>query len=210
LSDFFYAWLSPVLKDRYPWFERDNCAHGGEVQHKDPRTFARQLSYVFSECHRVLKDEAVLAFSFHHSRPEGWAAIYEAIIAAGLAVVAAHPVHAELRASSPKTAAKEPISLDAILVCRKRHAGTNVYYAEPAIIKTATRLAHELRAAGLSISTADYFVIAASQALVAASPEALSFEQMEGRLESLHLALKRTVSRSLSGAAGSPALVPQK
>jgi putative DNA methylase len=191
LSDFFFAWLAPVLKDRYPWFERDNCAHGGEVQQKAPRVFARQLSNVFSECHRVLKDEAVLAFSFHHSRPEGWAAIYEAIIAADLAIVAAHPVHAELRGSSPKTAAKDPISLDAILVCRKRRAGASVCYSEPGIIKTASGLAHELRAAGMSISKADHFVIAASQAVVAASPEALSFEQMEKRLESLHLALNR-------------------
>ncbi len=120
LSDFFFAWLSPVLKSRYPWFNRADSSDKGEVQHKDPRVFAKQLASVFSECCRVLKDEGVLAFSFHHSRAEGWAAIYEAITSAGLAVVAAHPVHAELRAASPKTAAKDPISLDAIIVCKKR------------------------------------------------------------------------------------------
>ena len=119
LSDFFFAWLSPVLKDRYPWFSRLDSSDSGEVQHKDPRIFARQLASVFTECGRVLKDDGVLAFSFHHSRAEGWAAIYEAITTAGLAVVAAHPVHAELRTASPKTAAKDPISLDAILVCKK-------------------------------------------------------------------------------------------
>jgi len=42
----------------------------------------------------------------------------------------------------------------------------------------------------LSISAADNFVIAASQALIAASPEALSFEDIERRLESLRLAIK--------------------
>jgi len=120
LSDFFFAWLSPVLKSRYPWFAREDSSDKGEVQHKDPRTFARQLASVFSECCRVLKDDGVLAFSFHHSRAEGWAAIYEAITNAGFEVAAAHPVHAEFRAASPKTAAKDPISLDAILVCKKR------------------------------------------------------------------------------------------
>jgi putative DNA methylase len=190
LSDFFYAWLAPVLKHRYPWFERDNSSHAGEVQHKDPRAFARHLSYVFFECRRVLKDNGVLAFSFHHSRPEGWAAIYEAIIAAGLSVVAAHPVHAELRASSPKAAAKDPISLDAILVCRKRQPETTCLYAEASVIHKTSLLANKLQVAGLSISPADYFVIAASQALIAASPETLSFEEMERRLESLRLALK--------------------
>ena len=120
LSDFFFAWLAPVLKNHYPFFNREDSAADGEVQDKDPRTFAHHLGLVFAESRRVLKDEGVLAFSFHHSRPEGWAAIYEALVEAGLIVVAAHPVHAELRAASPKTAAKDPISLDAILVCRKQ------------------------------------------------------------------------------------------
>ena len=110
LSDFFFAWLSPVLQARYPWMKRPDSSDKGEVQQKDPRVFAKLLGGVFAECRRVLKDDGVLAFSFHHSRPEGWAAIYEAIETAGLAVVAAHPVHAELRAASPKTAAKDPIS----------------------------------------------------------------------------------------------------
>jgi putative DNA methylase len=190
LSDFFYAWLAPVLQNRYPCFSRNNSAHLGQVQDKDPRAFARQLSYVFSECRRVLKDEGVLAFSFHHSRSEGWAAIYEAIITAGLSVVAAHPVHAELRASNPKSATREPISLDAILVCRKRQAAATPIYAESAIIKKAASLAHKLEMAELSLSAADHFVIAASQALISSSPEALSFERMEQRLESLRLAAR--------------------
>lgn len=189
LSDFFFAWLAPVLSQRYPWFQRENSAHAGEVQHRDPRVFARQLSCVFSECRRVLKENGVLAFSFHHSRPEGWAAIYEAIIASGFCVVAAHPVHAELRASSPKAATKNPISLDAILVCRKRSAEMPRQYYEAAISQEATVQANKLQSAGLSISAADVFVIAASQALIASSPELLTFEKMQQRLESLGLAL---------------------
>src|SRR5262249_54182723 len=83
LSDFFFAWLAPVLKGRYPWFDRMNSSDVGEVQHKDPGIFARQLASVFSECCRVLKPDGLLAFSFHHSRPEGWAAICEAVTNAG-------------------------------------------------------------------------------------------------------------------------------
>ena len=37
LSDFFFAWLAPALKDRYAWFDKRDCADTGEVQHKDPR-----------------------------------------------------------------------------------------------------------------------------------------------------------------------------
>lgn len=185
LSDFFFSWLAPVLKDRYSWFDQHDSSHSGEVQHKDPRLFATQLSCVFSECHRVLKDEGVLAFTFHHSRAEGWAAIHEAITNAGLSVVTAHPVHAELRAASPKSAAKDPISLDAILVCRKRELGFDEMYDQNAVILRTSHLAMELESAGMALSPADRFVIAASQTLIAASSENLSFEQMVLRLETM-------------------------
>lgn len=89
LSDFFFAWLAPVLKHRHPWFDKADSSDVGEVQQQDPRVFARQLSHVLVECRRVLKDDGVLAFSFHHSRPEGWAAIHEAVSTAGLCVVGA-------------------------------------------------------------------------------------------------------------------------
>ena len=178
LSDFFFAWLSPALGARYPWMRRADCSDGGEVQHKDPRTFARQLARVFVECARVLKAEGVLAFSFHHSRPEGWAAIYEAVKAAGFAVVAAHPVHAELRVSSPKSAAKEPISLDAILVCRKRDSLATAPNWTRSPIERARELGKELAASGVPVSRGDRFVIAAAQALINGAEEALDYEDL--------------------------------
>lgn len=176
LSDFFFAWLSPVLKSRYSCFGREDSSDKGEVQHKDSRTFARQLASVFSECCRVLKDDGVLAFSFHHSRAEGWAAIYEAITNAGLVVVAAHPLHAELRAASPKTAAKDPISLDAILVCKKRITAHTPPLDQRSIVNRSIELANKLQEAGMSISSADRFVIVASQTLVALSNVDADFE----------------------------------
>jgi putative DNA methylase len=174
LSDFFFAWLAPVLKSRYPWFDKQDSSGDGEVQHKDPRIFSKQLSLVFSECRRVLKDEGVLAFSFHHSRIEGWAAIYEALSMAGLAVVAAYPVHAELRGSSPKSAANDPISIDAILVCKKiAFAPTN--WDEQSVVANAKTLATRLENAGMSISSADRFVILASQMLIPLTQQSIDF-----------------------------------
>jgi putative DNA methylase len=189
LSDFFFAWLAPALKERYPWFDKENSSHSGEVQDKDPRTFARHLSYVFAECHRVLKDDGTLTFSFHHSREEGWAAIYEAVISAGFEIVAAHPVHAELRAASPKTSAKDPISLDAILVCSKRNQkGANFDCSE--VISRALDLANKLSSAGMDVSSSDRFVIAASQTLICSSAEQMSFDQIKDRLENVRQRLR--------------------
>jgi adenine-specific DNA methylase len=150
LSDFFFAWLSPVLAQRYPWMQRPDSSDKGEVQHKDPHVFARQLSLVFAECRRVLKDDGVLAFSFHHSRAEGWAAIYEAVKNAGFEVVAAHPVHAELRGASPKNATKSPISIDAILVCKK-HTMAEHRLSERAAIDEAEKLVSRLESNGYRV-----------------------------------------------------------
>ncbi|CAM2337493.1 Site-specific DNA-methyltransferase (adenine-specific) [Ralstonia mannitolilytica] len=189
LSDFFFAWLTPVLRQRYPWMAREDSSDQGEVQHKDPRVFARQLASVFTEACRVLKDDGVLAFSFHHSRAEGWAAIYEAINKAGLAVVAAHPVHAELRAASPKTAAKDPISLDAILVCRKKAFALHQSPAIQDVRQAVDALASRLQAAGLRISAGDRFVIGAAQTLIARAADDMGFDEIKVDLEAIRLAV---------------------
>ena len=171
------------------------------MQQKDPHTFARQLGYVFAEARRVLKDGGVLAFSFHHSRAEGWAAIYEALATAGLCVVAAHPVHAELRAASPKTAAKAPISLDAILVCKKRPRPSEVFFDEPEILRATQRLVRQLEKAGMRISTGDRFVIAAAKTLIATGPELLGFDGIKERLEAVRVRLGQTATPEFSIAA---------
>lgn len=183
LSDFFFSWLAPVLKSRYSWFARSDSSDQGEVQHKEPRVFARQLASVFSECYRVLKEDGVMAFSFHHSRAEGWAAIYEAVTSAGFAVVAAHPVHAELRAASPKTTAKEPISLDAILVCRKRSQVDSAGFDPSATIRKSKALIQKLQNAGMSISKADRFVVSASQMLISLSKASIDLKSAARLLE---------------------------
>ncbi|MBF0516754.1 MAG: hypothetical protein HQK97_06495 [Nitrospirae bacterium] len=188
LSDFFFAWLAPVLRDSCAWFNKSDSSDVGEVQQKDPRAFAGQLSRVFTECHRVLKDDGVLAFSFHHSRADGWAAIYEAIANAGFYTVAAYPVHAELRSSSPKSAAKDPISLDAIIVCKKEpHAAQCL--PEGYVLSKTSELVRKLQGAGMGISSADRFVIGASQMLITTSAQLLSFENIRQRLEALRLRL---------------------
>jgi len=115
---------------------------------------------------------------------------------AGLHVVAAHPVHAGLRGSSPKNAAKDPISLDAILVCSKRNAGRPEELDIHAILDSTLHLAKTLSVAGMHISSSDRFVIAASQTLVNASAENLSFECMKSRLEEVRRQLnERTTQR---------------
>ncbi len=122
LADFFYAWQS-----LYPRGFLNGAAttrHPHEVQDSNSDQFAKKLEAVFTECHRVLKREGLLAFTYHHSRPEGWTSLVKAIYGSGFSVVNTHPVKAELSLATPKSQAKEPIQLDVVFVCRKRERDT--------------------------------------------------------------------------------------
>ncbi len=111
LADFFYAWQTE---------EAASTRNPAEVQDENSDHFARKLQNVFKECFRVLKDEGILAFTYHHSRFEGWKAIAEAILGSGFVVINSQPVKSEMSIATPKSATKEPILFDIILVCRKK------------------------------------------------------------------------------------------
>lgn len=188
LSDFFYAWLAPVLRGEYEYFTPPDSSHTSEVQDQHPAKFASKLAHVFSECRRVLKDDGILSFSFHHSRAEGWMSIYEAITVAGFQVAAAHPIYGEMKGASPKSSTKEPITLDAILVCKKS-AGVHVRaenLSEAIRLKTEAAC-RELKASGFSLSQADAYVVAMSNALAVGSRGGLMPSEMRELLSKFTL-----------------------
>lgn len=169
LSDFFFAWLSPVLKDRYKYFARKHSGNSQEVQDSCPKSFGESLSRVFTECRRVLKDEGVMVFSFHHSKPEGWLAIYDALTKAKFQIVAAHPTKAEMAVGSPKAVAKNPINVDALLVCRKIANDEIAKHIRITSQVKVEKYFERFRLAGRVLSSADRFVIRSSQLLVNSS-----------------------------------------
>src|SRR5262249_19748870 len=117
---------------------------------------------------RVLKDDGVLAFTYHHSRPEGWRSVLYALMEAGFGITAAQPIKAEMSVAMPKHQAKEPIDLDIILVCRKRSRLSTHRWngdllgtvASPAIQQTT-----RLRSAGRKLSRNDVRIIVMAQLL---------------------------------------------
>ena len=165
LSDFFYSWLSPIMKETYQEFNNLNSSSEKEVQSRDPFLFCKLLSEVLTECHRVMKADAILTFTFHHSRPEGWAAVSYALVQAGFVLSSVYPIHGEFRASSTKSNTKEPISLDAILFCEK-HTGNECLLNETDIVDMTAEYVSKLKGAGMSLSAMDYRVIASAIAMV--------------------------------------------
>src|SRR5262249_13842247 len=145
-----------------------------EVQDKHADQFALKLAAVFSECHRVLKDDGILVFTYQHSRADGWSSLASAICTAGFSIVNAHPVKAEMSVSTPKSQAKEPIQLDVILVCHKRvfdhrspELGPN---ALSRAFDKAVAKASRLRSKGFDLSRNDRRVILYSQFLAELGP----------------------------------------
>lgn len=181
LSDFFYSWLSEAVGKEYQEFRQSDSSSPGEVQDKSPKDFAKNLGKVFSEAARVLKPTGVLVFSFHHSRVEGWLSIYEAIRTSGLQIVAAHPVKAEMSVGSPKTAAKHPINLDAIIVCKKSVGQAIESDRWQAAVSDYLNYSRRFDNIGRMLSLGDRKVILASQVLKHCSSARLE----EGHVELL-------------------------
>ncbi len=130
LADFFYVWLRQILGPNgsmsYP-----STRSSREVQSTDPDEFANNLTAVFSECRRVLKRDGLLVFTYHHSRIEGWSALYKSVRQAGFYICRTHPVKAEMAVAVPIRQSKEPISFDLVIVCRKTRPAPAKYSNVP-------------------------------------------------------------------------------
>jgi adenine-specific DNA methylase len=120
LADFFYVWLQHILRtDEFTKSTTTRSSH--EVQDTDVDKFANKLIAVFKECHRVLKADGLFVFTYHHSRIDGWVALYKAIRESGFYVTHAHPVKSEMAVAIPIQQSKIPINFDLIIVCRKNN-----------------------------------------------------------------------------------------
>lgn len=193
LADFFHVWQRHILGTQ-GYRESDTTRSDREVQNADEEGFTDRLAAVWRESHRVLKDDGLMVFTYHHSRPEGWRCVLQALMEAGFGISAVHPIKAEMSVAMPKQQAKEPIDLDIILVCRK-HAQLETYrwngdlwgtVAPPALAQV-----ERLRAAGRKHSRNDVRIIVMAQLLrhVSRSPSPESalhlLDTANGETESL-------------------------
>ena len=153
--------------------------------------FTERLALVLKETNRVLKDNGLLVFTYHHSRWEGWQSILTAVEAAGFRIEACHPVKAEMSVATPKHQAKAPINFDIIMVCRKSQAGSvkadfiRGLTLAPALERAEAQIV-KLRASGWNLSRNDIGVVVMAQAVAEISrqrPKYASeqlFKEIEG------------------------------
>lgn len=170
LADFFFVWQQAYF---HRGSERTSTRHPREVQDSRSDRFAEKLRAVFRECHRVLREDGLLVFSYHHSRDDAWVSLAAAVLGAGFSVVQCYPVKAEMAVATPKAQARHPIDLDVLVICRKRSADARRALTDTEVL-TACREAGEsqvrrLNAVGRRLSLNDTRVVVMSRLLVALS-----------------------------------------
>ncbi|MFN4033592.1 MAG: DNA methyltransferase [Fimbriimonadales bacterium] len=122
LSNFFYVWLAMLT--RHPCFQSELVPTEGEAvvnkgQGKEEADYLRLLAAVFRECHRVLKADGLLIFTFHHTNPRAWWTVFSAIQQGGFRMVDFFPVQSEYRVN-PHIRQKQALDMDLVLMCQKQ------------------------------------------------------------------------------------------
>lgn len=179
LADFFYAWQQLDYKNSG---DSQSTRNELEVQDEDSDRFTIKLGTVFLECHRILKNEGLLCFTYHHSKEDGWTSLAKALSMANFRVINAHPVKSEMSVAIPKSKAKNPIQLDIIIVCRKAEMLNE--YELPSfedVINSIRNKLLRLKQANLNLSLNDYKMVIYGQLLTLA--EAVQENELSALVE---------------------------
>lgn len=192
LADFFYVWQRHILGE-VGHHATTTTRADREVQQSNAADFTNRLTDVWLEANRVLKQEGLLVFTYHHSRPEGWWSVLNALMTAGFVITASHPIKGEMSVATPKQQAKDPIDLDIIMVCRKRGRKTGEADVSNAEVRAAAQVSR-LKAAKRPLSRNDVRMILMGQVLRELSQNA-SILAAKDVLNSIEGELELTIDR---------------
>lgn len=204
LADYFYVWLRLMLAERYPAFAPELTPKGDECVENPSRgktasDFEVCLTKVFSQCRRVLKDNGLLIFTFHHSEGKTWESLLNAICESGWEVLAVYPVQAESEAAMPILSGTTGITYDLIHVCRKRDSGATRETRAWATVKREIRsearkeierIEQDVYGSNRSLSPADKLIILTGKCLQLYSRHYNAVVDHEKKVVRLHEALE--------------------
>ena len=125
LLDFFHSWLHlSKYASGYLGFDKELTPKEKEIvvnkiKNKTQETYSDGLKNVWTECERVLKNDGVMAFTYHDKNIDGWKSVYKSLADSGFQITVTYPVHSESRTGA-HTSSKESIAFDMFLVCNKK------------------------------------------------------------------------------------------
>jgi adenine-specific DNA methylase len=134
LSDYFYVWLRECLQEDYEEFEPKLVPKAREIvanksANKDEEFFVESLANVFSECHRVLKQDGEMVFTYHHNKNEAWSVILEALVRSGFTITGAYPVQSEMP-NNPHISELDNAEYDILVYANKERVDEEITLAE--------------------------------------------------------------------------------
>ena len=164
LADFFYVWLRLVLKNQYKWFEPETSRRTKEVRGpSDSREdFVFGLTRILKECHRVLKDEGLLVFTFHHTQKWAWSGLRKTLNDSGFHVTATPIMRSEGRTGFRKGS---NTSYDVCVVCRKSEKYQHVNHERSLHLRNYLQEIKPLKTIGDPLRVSDIFTVVMSKYL---------------------------------------------
>jgi adenine-specific DNA methylase len=154
LSDFYLSWQQKLGVAEPPYDDHSstapletNLAVSKKTTNAVDR-YRRDLAAILSECGRVLHEDGLCIFTYHHKSHEAWAALGEALAKSGLNCTAVIPLRGEGQGGLHTQ--EGSLKWDAVLVCRppqirppkERLLGHVVI--SPKAIQTAKKTARQL------------------------------------------------------------------
>jgi len=123
LSDFYLAWHQSLGVAEPPY--DDSTLHAPIERNlsltdrtdQSVAVYRDRLQRIFCECHRVLKQDGILVFTYHHKSPVAWCALGEVLARSGLKCTAVLPLRGEGQGGLHSY--EGTIKWDAVFVCRK-------------------------------------------------------------------------------------------
>jgi len=119
LSDYFYVWQKVLLEDRYPGFGPEKTPRAESIvtnpyYDKTAEDFEHEMGEALDVINTTLKDDGILAFTYHHSDEESWGELLESLCNTGFEVTATYPINSDLN----KFISGEAVAFDIVIVAR--------------------------------------------------------------------------------------------
>jgi len=137
LLDFFHSWLylSDYAREKLG-FDKPLTPKLDEIvvnksKNKNHDSYSDGLKNVYTECNRVLKNDGIMAFTYHDKNIDGWKSIYKSLVDSEFQITITYPIHSESRTGA-HTSSKESIAFDMFLICNKKKE--NKSYTDEEII----------------------------------------------------------------------------